>query len=221
MLVDLQLSKRKILVVILDPGELSTRLNQLVDARCSAVQIITSKNRSKSLILDDKSSQIIKVDHHRKVLEITRQSVLSFKPFLTLISTGVRSLDKKVAGIAKDAGSLVYVVDAPKLNDLNMPAVARLGEDVRVAISTGGKSPAIASILRKRIERIIRKEDILQVKLQGRLRKEIRRSEANPVRRKEMIYQLLRDKTIRNYLRDDRFDEAAMIGLQRIKKSRI
>ncbi|MDG6905394.1 MAG: hypothetical protein JRN20_06400 [Nitrososphaerota archaeon] len=221
MLVDLQLSKRKTLAIIFDQEQLSARVSQLADARCSELGIITSSDATKNDVCGDaRFVEIVEVDDRRRVLEITEKIILSFIPFLTLISTGEHYLDKRIAGIAKQSGSLVYVVDSPKLNDLNMPAVAKLGEDVRVAISTGGKSPAMARMLRRRIEKIIGRDDLLQVKLQGHLRKEIRRSERDPVKRKRMIYQLLRDKTIKSLLRQDRFEDATRIGLERIKRSR-
>ena len=59
-----------------------------------------------------------------------------------------------------------------------MPAIAKI-EDVRVAISTGGSSPAMASIIRQKIEKMnctgqckcITHQDLLQIKLQSQIRK--------------------------------------------------
>src|SRR5205823_5744408 len=76
-----------------------------------------------------------------------REILRRTRPLVVFVSTGAENLDKRAASVARSAGSLVCVVDRPELNDLNMPAVAKLG-DVRVAVSTQGMSPAMASILR-------------------------------------------------------------------------
>ncbi len=41
---------------------------------------------------------------------------------------------------------MVYSVDNPALSDFILPAVAHVG-DVKIAVSTGGKSPAMARVL--------------------------------------------------------------------------
>jgi len=66
---------------------------------------------------------------------------------------------------AKDAGSMVYAVDNPAVSDFILPAVAKVG-DVKIAISTSTKSPAMAKTLRERIEKMITPEDLLEIQLQ-------------------------------------------------------
>ena len=60
---------------------------------------------------------------------------------------------------------MVYAVDNPALSDFILPAVAQVG-DVKVAVSTGGKSPAMARVLRERIEKLVTPEDLLEIELQ-------------------------------------------------------
>ena len=50
-----------------------------------------------------------------------------------------------------------------------MPAVARIG-DVKIAVSTSGKSPAVAKLLRERIEKMVTAEDLLEIQLQSHVR---------------------------------------------------
>ncbi|MGZ8565726.1 MAG: precorrin-2 dehydrogenase/sirohydrochlorin ferrochelatase family protein [Actinomycetota bacterium] len=56
-----------------------------------------------------------------------------------------------IALAARDRGALVNMVDDIPNCDVAMPAVVRRG-DLLVAIGTGGASPAVASILRRRLE---------------------------------------------------------------------
>ncbi|MGH2638141.1 MAG: precorrin-2 dehydrogenase/sirohydrochlorin ferrochelatase family protein, partial [Rhabdochlamydiaceae bacterium] len=213
MLVDLDLSKRNALAVIFNEKEVSIRLEQLIDAG-SRPWVITSKSIAQSLSKSHRSVRAVEArrENREGLLKTCKQTISNFHPFLTMISTGSHSLDAEIASLARKSNSLVYVVDFPKLNDLNMPAVAKLG-DVRVAISTRGNSPAMASILRKRIERNIREEDILQVKMQGLLRAKIKRSIRDPAARKKIIYRLLKDKSVRILLKQGKFEDATRLAL--------
>ena len=49
---------------------------------------------------------------------------------------------------------MVYSVDDPAQSDFILPAVAHVG-DVKIAVSTSGKSPAMARALRERIEKMV------------------------------------------------------------------
>jgi precorrin-2 dehydrogenase len=49
---------------------------------------------------------------------------------------------------ARSAGTLVHVEDEPTLSDVHAPAVMRQG-DLVIAVSTGGRSPALASEIKR------------------------------------------------------------------------
>ena len=53
---------------------------------------------------------------------------------------------------ARAAGVLVNVEDEPQLSDFHVPAVVRRG-DLLLSISTGGRSPGMARILRAQLEK--------------------------------------------------------------------
>jgi len=57
-----------------------------------------------------------------------------------------------VAAAARRWRALVNVVDRPQHCDFIVPAVLRRGE-LQIAVSTGGRSPAIAREIRRRLER--------------------------------------------------------------------
>ena len=67
------------------------------------------------------------------------------------VATGDLDGDIEAQHAAKAAGVPVNVADRPALSDFIMPAIIDR-DDVVVAISTGGSSPTLATILRGRIE---------------------------------------------------------------------
>jgi len=71
---------------------------------------------------------------------------------LAVAATGDPRVDRVVAAAARRWRALVNVVDRPQHCDFIVPAVPRRGE-LQIAVSTGGRSPAIAREIRRRLER--------------------------------------------------------------------
>ena len=70
---------------------------------------------------------------------------------LAVAATGNPRVDRVVAAAARRWRALVNVVDRPEHCDFIVPAVVRRGE-LQIAVSTGGRSPAIAREIRRRLE---------------------------------------------------------------------
>lgn len=71
--------------------------------------------------------------------------------FLAVVATGNRSVNVKASQEARCNRIPVNVVDDPGLSDFIVPAIVRRGS-VSVAVSTGGKSPALARKLRSKLD---------------------------------------------------------------------
>lgn len=202
MLVDLNLSGKNALVIATS-DEAEMRVKQLLSEGAN-VTVQTIDSPTKELRRASELGKIILLnagkDEYASILKVMR-------PFISVISTGNVRKDEKIAEYARTISRLVYVVDRPNLNDLNMTGVAKIG-DIRVAVSTRGLSPAMAGLLRRKIESVIHKEDVLQVRLQGEVRSEIKRSIKDPSQRKKVIYKLIRNKKIFSLLKSDRFEDA-------------
>jgi len=70
---------------------------------------------------------------------------------LVITATGIPALDAAVAVEARRRGVLVNVVDRPGQCDFIFGSVLRRGE-LQVAVSTGGRSPALAREIRRGLE---------------------------------------------------------------------
>ena len=120
-------------------------------------------------------------------------------PFIVFLATDNPKLNKQGRDFAKKLGALVCVVDTPELCDFASPAVAKIGE-IRVGISTGGKSPVIAKLLRQRIESSITEEDLLQLELQEYARKKARPKINEFSSRKKFLWQVVEDGRIKSFI---------------------
>lgn len=70
---------------------------------------------------------------------------------LAIAATGVAEVDAAVAAAARRRRVLVNAVDRPAACDFILPSVLRRG-GLQIAVSTGGRSPALAREVRKRLE---------------------------------------------------------------------
>jgi siroheme synthase (precorrin-2 oxidase/ferrochelatase) len=98
-----------------------------------------------------------------------------------------------------------------------MPAILRKG-DIRVGVSTGGKSPAMAAILRDKIEEVVTAQDVLQVRLQGYIRKEARKRLKDAASRKEFAYKMISDRRIGALLRRKDYLGARKLAAQMLMR---
>jgi len=74
--------------------------------------------------------------------------------FVVMAATDDPATNRQVAADAREYGILLNVVDDPDSGDFIVPSVIRRGELV-VAISTGGRSPALARWLREELEGLL------------------------------------------------------------------
>lgn len=94
---------------------------------------------------------------------------------VVVAATGVTAVDDAVAAAARRARTLVNVVDRPALCDFIVPSVLRRGA-LQIAVSTGGRSPALAREIRKKLEALIGPEYAGLVDRVGRARATARAS---------------------------------------------
>jgi len=136
---------------------------------------------------------------------------LAPKPDVLVAVTDDHELNLTLIRCAKSAGCMVYAPDNPSISDFTLPATAKVG-DVRIAISTDGKSPAMARMLRQRIEKLITEEDMMQVKLQSHLREALKKQVADQKSRKKLLYTILEDAQVKALAKEGKFDEALEVA---------
>jgi len=199
MIVDLNLQGKDVWVLG-GNKECEMKAEKLLDAGAKVLVLshsFTSRIR--------KLNELGKLSIHQSILN--NKIFRNKRPYAVIICTSKPKLDITLHDSARSVGALVCVVDTPHLNDFNMSAIVKVG-DIRIGISTGGLSPAMASLLRKRIEKVIKIEDVLQVKLQAFARKKMKNLIGSPALRKKVVYQIARDKYVKSLLEKQQLEQA-------------
>jgi precorrin-2 dehydrogenase/sirohydrochlorin ferrochelatase len=94
------------------------------------------------------------------------------KAFIVIAATDDTALNRQVSRSAQKMGLLINAVDQPEDCNFIVPSSLKRG-DLRIAVSTSGKSPALAKKVREDLEKHFGIEYELYLALMGRLRKEI------------------------------------------------
>ena len=113
---------------------------------------------------------------------------------LVIAATDCADVNRAVQAAAKCRGILFCGADRHTESDFIVPAVVRRG-DLQVAISTGGKSPAYAALLRQEIEAFLDDGQLLDLMADLRRRVYARFPNA-PERRQAFWQQLVTDDTL-------------------------
>lgn len=95
--------------------------------------------------------------------------------FMAYAATGIAQIDGEMAEDAHSEGVLLNVVDLPMLCDFITPAIVQRGDCV-IAISTGGKSPGFARLVRQQLENFVGPEYGWTLEIVGAKRNELKRS---------------------------------------------
>jgi len=217
MIVDLDL-KGGLVIVVGGGAEALKKINAVLTQNC---EILVLSDKVNTQIKNFVSKKKIKY----KKIKLNNANVLSnYKPFLVMATTDDRKLNRKIVDYAKKMGCMAYAADDPEVSDFAHPSVINIEDTVQIAISTGGQSPAMARKMKLQAEKvfkkIVNKDDIYQIKLQGIARKAAKDKISTPKERKKFLYTVLNDKRIKQLIKDDEPKKAqkrAMLMLEEWK----
>ncbi len=130
--------------------------------------------------------------------------------------TNDSKLNSKLAQAAKGWGCMVYAVDNPALSDFILPAIAWVGT-VKVAVSTGGRSPAMARVLRERIEKLVTPQDLLEIELQANVRSILKEQVSDVKVRGKLLYEILNNDSIKQALCESNLQGAQKLAMELIE----
>jgi precorrin-2 dehydrogenase/sirohydrochlorin ferrochelatase len=121
--------------------------------------------------------------------------------FLAVAATNSSKVNEAVFRACAARGVLCNSVDDPEHCDFVYPAVARRGP-LQIAISTGGRSPALAARLRRELERQFGPEWGAWVDDLGRRRDELLKGKMPEKSRRRRLQQMATPKAFHDFLCD-------------------
>ncbi len=213
MLLDIKLEGKTIIVVGGGP-EAYRKTGSFVDS--GATIWIISKDFSEEIQSLAKAKKVAIVKTEIKNAQAFVDS-LNPKPDILLAVTNNSALNLELIKAAKNLGCTVYAVDNPALSDFILPAVAHIG-DVKIAVSTSGKSPAMARLLRERIEKLIMPEDLIEIELQSKMRDTLKKQVVDSKKRSKLLYEILNNDKIKHALKQGNLVEAQELAMKLIDK---
>ena len=205
MIVDLNLKGN--LVIVVGGGEEGLKkVNSLLTQDCKILVISDEINTQLANYIKKKKIQF-------KKIKLKDANFLSkYKPFLVMAATDDRELNRKIVQKVKKMRCYVYAADDPDVSDFAHPSVINIDDTVQIAISTGGRSPAMARKIKLQAEKvfkkIIKKEDIYQIRLQQIARTAAKNKIATPMERKKFLYSVINDSQIKQLIKDNNFKKA-------------
>ncbi|GBL41889.1 siroheme synthase [Nitrosopumilaceae archaeon] len=205
MIIHLNLQGR--LVIVIGGGnEALKRINSLLEEKC---QILVISNELNSQIKTLVKSKKIKF----KKQKIQNSDILSiYKPYMVITTTNDKKLNQKIINDAKNKKIIAYSSDNPELSDFANPAIIDFENTIKIAIFTGGKSPAMSKKLRieseKIFKKIITKEDISQIKIQNIAREHAKNTISTQNERKMYLSSIMGDKEIKRLIKDGQLKRA-------------
>jgi len=158
----LDIRNKKVLVV--GGGVIAQRkIESLLEAGANI--LLASKELTRQIRKYEEEGRIFVIgcEYEKKYLE---------KVFMVIAATDDAELNHRISQDALEKGLLINAVDQPEDCNFIFPSVLKRG-DLVLAISTSGKSPALAKKIREQLEQEFGNEYEILLNIMGFLRKEI------------------------------------------------
>lgn len=124
---------------------------------------------------------------------------------LVVVASGDSKFNEFITDLA--GNKLLNRADKPDEGNMIVPSSFFIG-DVQISIFTQKKSPLMAKELRKKIQKVITREDVLQLDLQSYTRNILKEQVEDQKNRRSYLYQLLNDENIKKLLKEGKVEEA-------------
>ncbi len=182
------------------------KVNSLLTQECKILLISDSTNRQIQNYVKQKKISF------KKMRLANANFLKKYKPFMVLATTDDKALNRKIVEQAKSMRCYAYAADDPEVSDFAFGSVINIADTVQIAVSTGGRSPAMARKLKLQAEQIfkkvITKEDIYQIKLQDFARKAVKDKIKTFPERKKFLYSVMNDNHVKQLIQDGNLKKA-------------
>ena len=159
---------------------------------------------------------VVSPEATEKLKDLARQGVITLKTrtycpedmqgkFLVFGATDNDALNRQINQDAEELNTLCNIADRPEVCNFILPATVKR-DDLVIAISTSGQSPAFAKKLRKQLERQFGPEYATFLTLMGGIRSLLLREKHAPEEHKPIFNRII-DSDIIDLIREGKKDE--------------
>jgi precorrin-2 dehydrogenase/sirohydrochlorin ferrochelatase len=184
------------LCVVVGGGEVALRKVQGLIAAGAEVRVISPEVEPELALLADEG----RIDWQRKTFAPDDLC----RALLVFAATDDRDVQEQICRQAVLAGQLVNVADDPACCNFQVPACLRRG-DLTIAIATGGKSPAVAAMIKARLEPEFGPEYEVLLNLMALVRRQVAGGGYSQAQRKKIYKKILHDDIV-ELIRSERVD---------------
>ncbi len=124
---------------------------------------------------------------------------------LVVVATNNLELNEEIA--QKAGRKLVNCASNISLSNVIVPSTFQLG-NVTVSLYTGSRSPMMAKELRKKIQSVITREDVLNIELQERIRNLLKENITSQEERKKLMLKIKDDECIQKFISQNDIESA-------------
>jgi precorrin-2 dehydrogenase len=207
LIVDLNL-KGNLVLVIGGGNEGLKKVNALLTQDCKILVISDETNKEIGRYVKQKKITF------KKIKLQNANFLKKYKPFMVMATTDDKKLNRKIVEQAKKMRCYAYAADDPAVSDFAFGSVINIEDTVQIAVSTGGRSPAMARKIRMQAEKvfkkIIKKDDIYQIKLQDFARNTAKTKLDTFLKRKKFLYSVMNDNHVKQLIKEGNFKNAKM-----------
>jgi len=129
--------------------------------------------------------------------------------FLVIAATDDEGLNHRISQVAEEKGMLINAVDQPADCNFILPSIIKKG-DLIVAVSTSGKSPALAKKIREQLTDHFGDEYDLFLRIMGKIRNEVLSSGSDQKENSRIFHRIV-DSELLEALKVFDLDNAASI----------
>lgn len=194
------------MIVVGGGAEGLKKINSLLTQDCKILLISDSINTQIKKYVDSKKIEFQKA-------KLDESNFLSkHKPYLVMATTDNKNLNRKIVEAARKLNCLAYASDDPEISDFAHPSVINIEDTIQIAISTKGKSPAMARRVKMQAEKVfkelITREDIELIKIQEIARQNAKKEISTQIERKKYLYAVINDNQIKQLIKDNKLEIA-------------
>ena len=187
--------------IVIGGGDVAERkVERLLD--CGASVVVVGKTLTPGLEAIKKAGRInhIAADYDKSFID---------DAFLVIGATDRDDVNADISRDGREKGILVNIVDDPDKCNFVLPSLLKQG-DLLIAISTGGKSPALAKNLREEMEQVFGTEYQTLLEVMGQLREKLvvkgRSSDEN-----RRLFEAVVHSDILKHIKDKNWDKVRKI----------